>query len=354
MIVSVTLLTSCNTHSDKSGKNEVTASKKFKLAWSIYSGWQPWDYANKSGILKKWAEKYGIQIDLIRMDYIPSVEAYTAGKVDACVMTNMEALDIPSASGVTSSAIIVGDYSNGNDAILTRNNIGLNNICGKDILIVQLSVSHYLLARAMEKNGKNEKCVKLINTNDSDIAPAFLANPKKPVVVTWNPLVMKIQKEDKVTNVFNSSQIPEEILDLLVVNSKTLSQNPELGKALTGAWYEVMNIMTANNSPTKNKAFEIMAESAGCSTSDFSEQLKTTAMYYKPQDAYNFIVSSKIVEKMNYVRAFCFEHGLFGDNAISIDKIGIKYPNNVIIGDTSNIQLIFNESFMKLAASKQL
>ena len=32
----------------------------FNVAWSIYVGWMPWDYAQQSGILKKWADKYGI------------------------------------------------------------------------------------------------------------------------------------------------------------------------------------------------------------------------------------------------------------------------------------------------------
>ena len=33
-------------------------------------------------------------------------------------MTNMKALDMPAASGVPTTAILVGDYSNGNDALL--------------------------------------------------------------------------------------------------------------------------------------------------------------------------------------------------------------------------------------------
>ena len=36
--------------------------KSFKIAWSIYVGWMPWDYAAKSGILKKWADKYGTKL----------------------------------------------------------------------------------------------------------------------------------------------------------------------------------------------------------------------------------------------------------------------------------------------------
>ena len=36
----------------------------FNVAWSIYVGWMPWDYAQQSGILKKWADKYGLTINL--------------------------------------------------------------------------------------------------------------------------------------------------------------------------------------------------------------------------------------------------------------------------------------------------
>ena len=35
--------------------------KSFKIAWSIYVGWMPWDYAAESGILKKWADKFNAQ-----------------------------------------------------------------------------------------------------------------------------------------------------------------------------------------------------------------------------------------------------------------------------------------------------
>ena len=107
------------------------AKPKVKIAWSIYVGWMPWDYAGSSGILKKWADRNGIEIELVRMDYIPSVEAYVAKQVDGVVMTNMETLDMPAASGIDSTVLIVGDYSNGNDAILTRDNLGMKDLKGQ-------------------------------------------------------------------------------------------------------------------------------------------------------------------------------------------------------------------------------
>lgn len=156
----------------------------FKVAWSIYAGWMPWDYANNSGILKKWADAYGINIELVRMDYLPSVEAYVANQVDACVMTNMECLDMPAASGIDSTVVIVGDYSNGNDAILVRDNLKIKDLKGKEALLAELSVSHYLLVRCLEMNGMKEADVKVVNTSDSDIGPIFIANKEQKVVIT--------------------------------------------------------------------------------------------------------------------------------------------------------------------------
>ena len=122
---------------------------RFRVAWSIYAGWMPWDYAGSSGILKKWADNYNVTIDLVRMDYVPSVEAFVAKKVDAVTVTNMEALDMPAAAGIDTTALVVGDYSNGNDAVQTRENIGFNNLRGQRVYLAELTVSHYLLNRCL-------------------------------------------------------------------------------------------------------------------------------------------------------------------------------------------------------------
>src|ERR1700689_4313346 len=87
----------------------------FTVGWSVYVGWDPYYYMGKSGILRKWADKYGINIRVQRFDYAPSLDAFVSKNIDACAMTNMEALDMPAAAGVDTTSIIVGDYSNGND-----------------------------------------------------------------------------------------------------------------------------------------------------------------------------------------------------------------------------------------------
>ena len=51
----------------------------FTVGWSVYAGWTPYHYLNKSGMLRKWADKYGIAIKVQRFDYAPSLDAFVAG-----------------------------------------------------------------------------------------------------------------------------------------------------------------------------------------------------------------------------------------------------------------------------------
>ena len=56
------------------------AQDSFKVCWSIYAGWMPWAYGAESGIVKKWADKYDINIDVVQInDYTESINQYTAG-----------------------------------------------------------------------------------------------------------------------------------------------------------------------------------------------------------------------------------------------------------------------------------
>ena len=148
--------------------------KEFNIAWTIYVGWMPWPYAAEAGIVKKWADKYGIKINVTQInDYVESINQYTAGKFDGVTVTNMDALTIPAAGGVDTTAIIMGDYSNGNDGVVLKKGKTLADIKGQKINLVELSVSHYLLARGLSTAKLSEKDIKTVNTSDADIVAAF-------------------------------------------------------------------------------------------------------------------------------------------------------------------------------------
>ena len=277
-------------------------------------------------------------------DYIESINLYTGGEFAGCTMTNMDALTLPSVGGVDSTALIIGDFSNGNDGIVMKNGASVADLKGRDVMLVELSVSHYLLARALDSAGLAEKDLKVINTSDSDIAAVFASDPNG-AVVTWNPPLMQCRNVKGAKLVFDSSKIPGEIIDLMVVRTGTPDS---LKKALAGAWYETMATMSAKNKAAQ-EAISYMAKFAGGTKAEFEAQLKTTQMFYAPARAVEFAQSDQLKKTMEYVRSFCFDHGLYGD-ADSKDFVGISFPDESVIGDAKNVKLRFDAGFMKMAA----
>jgi len=331
----------------------------FTVGWSVYAGWNPYFYMQKSGILKKWADKYGIVIKVQRFDYAASLDSFVAKNIDACTMTNMEALDMPAAAGVDSTALIVGDYSNGNDAVLVRNGLTFDRLSSQRIMLVQKTVSEYLLERAMVINGQQAQLPKLrlINTSDSDIVPAFMNNASNTTVVTWKPLVSQILADKSVHSIFDSSKIPGEILDLLVVRSEVLNRPDGSGvkfaKAITGAWYETIQNLTGSGA-TQMQALKISASASGDSVDSYREQLKTTYLFAKPKDAADFATGPLLKQKMELVRQFCFKHGLLGKDIKSVDDVAIAYPDGSVQGRKDRVRLRFNPTYMQAAQQGKL
>ncbi len=331
------------------------ATPRFVVGWSVYAGWNPYYYMAKSGILKRWADKYQVDIQVQRFDYAASLDAFVAKNLDACTMTNMEALDMPAASGVDSTAIVVGDYSNGNDAILTRDGLQLKTFAGKRVMLVQKTVSEYLLERALVLNGLGDQAthLKLVNTSDSDIVGAFTGNPSNQAVVTWKPLVSEILRQDKgVTDIFDSSKIPGEILDLLVVRTEVLKRPDGSGarfaKAITGAWYETMAQMAAAGAAS-DRAVAGSAAASGDSVASYREQLKTTYLFSTPASATGFVDSPRMKQEMELVRQFCFRHGLLGERTASPDDVAVLYPDGTVQGRKDRVRLRFDSTYMHLA-----
>lgn len=329
-----------------------SAADSFKVCWSIYVGWMPWAYGAEQGIVKKWGEKYDIDIEVVQInDYIESINQYSAGEFDACTMTNMDALTIPAAGGVDSTALVVGDFSNGNDGVVLKGKDSLADIKGQNVNLVELSVSHYLLARGLETVGLSEKDLTVVNTSDADMVAVY-GTDDVTAVATWNPLLSEIESMPNSTKVFDSSQIPGEIIDLLVINTETLAANPKLGKALVGAWYEIMGLMSGSDEKAVS-AKTFMAEASGTDLAGYEAQLASTEMFYTPAQALELTNSKELVTTMENVAKFSFKHGLLGDGAPDAGFIGIEMPAGTF-GDASNVKFRFNPSYMQMAADGQL
>jgi NitT/TauT family transport system substrate-binding protein len=182
---------------------------------------------------------------------------------------------------------------------------------------------------------------------------AAWATPEVSAVVTWNPLLSEILATPDSHEVFNSSQIPGEIIDLMVVNTDTLKANPALGKALTGAWYEIMSIMSGKDKAAV-AARTRMGKASGTDLAGYDAQLATTRMFYQAADAVAFTRSAELVDTMKHVAGFSFDHGLLGEGAPDAGFIGIAFPGGKTLGDKANVKLRFDDAYMAMAADGKL
>ncbi len=332
---------------------DAAPKKDFKVCWSIYVGWMPWGHLQSSGIMKKWADKYGITVDVAQInDYVESINQYTAGAYDGCTMTNMDALSIPAGGGVDTTALIVGDYSNGNDGILLKGKSALADIKGQKVNLVELSVSHYLLARALEGIKLSEKDLTLVNTSDADIASAY-ATPDVTAAVTWNPMLSDLAAAPNTNNGVR----------LILYSRRNHRHHDGEHRDAEG---EPQFRQGAGRRLVRDDGHHVVArrgrhcrahgngESLRHRSGRFRGQLKTTQMFYKPADAVAFTKDAKLATTMQFVAKFLFDHGILGQGATGPDFVGVEFSGGKFVGDKSKVTLRFDPTYMEMAAAGKL
>ena len=110
------------------------------------------------------------------------------------------------------------------------------------------------------------------------------------------------------TKLFDSSQIPGEIIDMMVVNSTELTANPAFGKALVGAWYPKPMAIIAGSDDAAKAARTAMGPASGTDLAA-SAQLAATRMFFRAAEAVSF-ATADLVATMDSVRKFSDAHGL--------------------------------------------
>src|SRR4051812_3357762 len=79
-----------------------------RIGYSDWPGWVAWQIA----IDKQFFAAAGVDVRFVWLEYVPSIEAFSEGKVDAVCMTNGDAL-VAGSSGSPSVGVVINDYSNG-------------------------------------------------------------------------------------------------------------------------------------------------------------------------------------------------------------------------------------------------
>jgi len=322
----------------------------FDMTFSHYITWDfsPFLFEN---LVAKWSKKYGITIRLSEpMDYAESITQFGLGKYDAVTITNIDSYIAPAFGGIDVEFIVIQDYSADNDGIVTKSGKTMSDMKGREITIVQNTVTQHLVARCLElAKMKLTDIIMKGAGSESEVLTAFVTNDDpKTTVGTWNPNLLKLRQEKHANMVCGSSQIPGEIMDGILVR---VDADERLKKALTGAYYEMISQL-ATKGAARNKVVAAGAKSAGCTVPEFEQQMKTTHLFMSPKEALDFMTAPGFKALIQTVQRIAFEAKLYEPK--SVGQVGIELPNGEILGDKSNVRMHFPLKYMKMAADGKL
>lgn len=353
MILTAITLTGCGSGEEK--KEVKTELPIFSIAVSEYPSWSTFVVAKKSGLINGTAEgepsalekKWGVRLKLEIKDYDPCLTMYGSGVVDACCMTNIDALN-PSLSRST-TVIMPTSTSVGGDKIigvgLTQNNPSKEEIAawlkGKKTYGLSKSVSEFVFHRGLQKMNLNPKEYEFINLEPAAAATAIQSGSKDvQSVCVWNPYALQTLRQQKSTKVlFSSAIIPEEVIDCVVMGNDSLIKSGGHNAAclICDVFYEVSKKI--NDQKTSDVVLKSLGEEfSNLNVEDMKIVCKETLFYGDPKSGIELFNKKEFqTVTMPTVIKACQEIGVLD---------AVKVPPTFGFGDTSK-QLNFDKQFME-------
>jgi NitT/TauT family transport system substrate-binding protein len=255
-----------------SGSTSTASTEPITIGYSDWPGWVAWDIVEQGGFFKK----HGANVKLVWFPvYTDSLNAMAAGKVDANCQTWSDTMG-PLAQGLPLKAVLVNDNSFGNDAIIARPGINsVKELKGKNVATELGTVDHFLLLKALEKNGITEKDIHFVPIAVQD-CPAAMLSKRVDAAVVWEPSRTKILGDMKGSKaIFDSSDVPGLIPDLLVMKSDLVESRSEDVQKIVNAWYDAIDWWRKN----PDKAVAIMAKRSNTPPASYQSFVKGTRIF---------------------------------------------------------------------------
>ena len=205
-------------------------SPTLRMGSTLWPGFEPFFVARERQF---WRED---QIKLL--EYTSTSEltrAFRNGTVDGGLITLDEAL-LLAEDQQDIHILLVTDISNGADVLLAKPELhSVQELKGHRVGAETTGLGAYVLTRALELNGLNPKDVEIVPLEFSEQQPAF-ERGEVDAVVTYEPVRTKL-KSAGARQLFDSTQIPGEVVDVLVVRTSYLKSSPDNVRLLMDSFY---------------------------------------------------------------------------------------------------------------------
>jgi NitT/TauT family transport system substrate-binding protein len=329
--LSLILVVSCApSQSNTSSSNSATSSQTatIQMGFSIWPGWLPWQVAQE----QKLFEANKVNVSLKWFDgYLDSINALTAGQLDANTQTLNDTISSVAAGG-DQVIVLVNDNSTGNDKIIAKE--GINTIAdlkGKTVAVEEGTVDHFLLLLGLKKAGLTQADIKLQPLETGSAAAAFVAGQVDAVGV-FAPFTNKALERAGSKELFSSKDFPGSIPDHLVVTRKLIKERPQDVQNLVNTWFASLDYIKAN----QEKAYEIMAKRAGVTVDEYKKYASGTKIFSLEDNLKAFSAGNNI-SSLPYA-------------AKEISKFLLEAN---LAKQTPELSQLFDDQFIKAYAAKQ-
>lgn len=193
--------------------------------------------------------------------------AFKSGAIDVVASTADELLKYADY-GNPPKIFLVLDISHGADAIIAHKSIkDLHDIKGKTVALESSLLAQYMLIRALDQTSLTQKDIIIKNIEIVQQPEAF-KRQEADVFVTFEPSKSLMMKQGGHV-IFDSSMIPNEIIDALAADQRTWTEDQPAIASLIRGWYKALDYIKENPA----KAYEMMGAIEGISTEAFEASL---------------------------------------------------------------------------------
>ena len=209
-----------------------------KVGTNIWPGYEPLYLARELGYYEN---------GLIRLVEYSSatqvIRAYRNNAIQVAALTMDEVL-LLLENGLDPRVILVMDISNGADAILAKPKIkSLKDLRDHKIGVESTALGAFFINQALSSAGLLPSDVTIISSEINEHERMFVAG-EFDAVVTFEPVRSRLLVSDT-HQIFSSSDIPGEIVDVLVIAKETLENSPEAVNALLKGWFKALDYFNA-------------------------------------------------------------------------------------------------------------
>lgn len=226
---STSLLTSC----------EQQATTPLRVGSNVWPGYEPLYLARDLGYYPS------ASIQLVAFPSATEVSrAFRNGELEIAALTLDETFLLAETNPEV-RVILITDVSNGADVILAKPGIQtVKGLKGKRVGVESTALGGYVLSRALTKGGVGLQEIQLVPLGAGEHEGAFKQG-LVDAVVTFEPARSKLL-DVGAKIIFDSSQIPGEIVDVLVTHQSLLEQGQAALNVLLTGWFRALTYQAQN------------------------------------------------------------------------------------------------------------